>query len=99
MSAAATLSDYQRDRQTARTVGGVRLQAGRWASGTVHAFWLWVGDTTIRTWCDVEAELLQDGARQTTDLISCLQCGQASWLAISDHATQAEAETDGGAKR
>lgn len=70
--------DYLRDVQTRRTVGGVRLNPEHWASVTVHAHRTWTSQHTIETWCGIEADM-EAGARQTTDLISCLQCGQASW--------------------
>lgn len=74
-------SNYQRDRATQRTVVGVRLNPTHWASVTVHAFRQWTGAATLQTWCGITADL-EDGARQTTDLISCTQCSQASWKAL-----------------
>ena len=72
---------YVRDWSTARTIAGVRLNPTHWAGVTVHAFHVWTGEHVLLTWCGIEANL-EDGARQTTDLISCLSCGQASWEAL-----------------
>lgn len=35
----------------------------------------------MTVWCGIEVDLA-DGARQTTDLVSCLQCGEASYQAV-----------------
>lgn len=74
----------ERDRATTRTMGGVRLKPGHWASVTVHAHRTWLSEHSMTLWCGIEANF-EDGARQTTDLISCLGCGQASldaWRAL-----------------
>lgn len=47
---------------------------------TVHAHRQWTGNNTMLLWCGIEADF-SAGARQTTDLISCVQCAQASWTA------------------
>ena len=75
------MSTYARDHETTRTVGGVRTATGHWSAKTVHAFHRWTGDTTLETHCGLTVDLAEGGA-QTTDMISCLQCGQASWGAF-----------------
>lgn len=70
-----------RDRQVARTTGGVYVKAGHWASRTVHSFHRYTGETTLLTWCDLTVDLSEGGAL-TTDLIGCLQCSEASWRAL-----------------
>ena len=70
----------ERNRATTRTMAGVRLKPGHWASVTVHAHRTWISDTTMTLWCGIEADF-EDGARQTTDLVTCVQCAQASLLA------------------
>jgi len=71
----------ERDRQTVKAVCGVRTNPGHWANTVVHSFRRWLDDHTVETWCDLTVDLA-DGARQTTDLISCLACGQGSWRAF-----------------
>lgn len=70
-----------RDHKTSQTVSGVYLKAGHWAASTVHAFRHWTGETTLKTWCGIEANLA-DGARHTTEIINCVQCGQASLIGM-----------------
>lgn len=82
-AATAVLSVADRDRQTVRTACGVRTDPTHWASATVHAHRTWTGEATILTWCGLDVDL-SAGARQTTDLVSCLSCGRASWLAFRD---------------
>ena len=77
------MNAYQRDCETRREVGGVRTNPSHWANISVHAFRHWLGESTLITHCDIEIDVARDG-RQTTDLISCLQCGQASWLATQE---------------
>jgi hypothetical protein len=72
-----TATYAERDRQTTRTMGGVRLKAGHWASVTVHSHRTWTGPATMTLWCGIEADF-EDGAKQTTDLISCSGCGEQS---------------------
>lgn len=67
-----------RDHQTVRTACGVRMQPTHWANRTVHSFRTWTGEHMLVTWCGLDADL-ESGARQTTDTITCLACGQASW--------------------
>lgn len=67
-----------RDHQVVRTTGGVYVRPGHWAARMVHAFHRWTGETTLATWCDLTVDLSEGGAL-TTDLISCLQCAEASW--------------------
>jgi hypothetical protein len=69
---------YERNKQTARTAAGVRVKDGHWASKTVHAFREWTGESDLTTWCGLDVDL-SDGGRHTTDIITCLQCGEASW--------------------
>lgn len=71
------MSPALRDRQT---VCGVRLNPAHGAGTTVHAFKAFTGDTTLETQCGVAADF-EDGARQTTDLISCLGCAESSFQA------------------
>lgn len=71
----------RRDHQTAKTTAGVRVVPGHWGSVSVHAFRTWTGEATLTTWCGLEVDLSAGGAH-TTDLISCLQCSQASFDAI-----------------
>lgn len=78
---AVTYADHRRDMDTVRTAGGVRLNPEHWASVTVHSFRTWTGQTTLATWCGVAAAL-EDGARETKDLPTCLQCAEASWQAV-----------------
>lgn len=75
------VSAYARDQETRRKAAGVRVNPTHWASASVHAHRTWTGQTTMQTWCGIDVNL-EDGARQTTELISCLGCGQGSWLAF-----------------
>jgi hypothetical protein len=70
-----------RDREVVRTTGGVYVPPGHWAASSVHSFHRWTGQTTLVTWCGIDVDL-EDGARLTSDLITCLACGQASWQAL-----------------
>jgi hypothetical protein len=82
MSTTTTWAEHKRDRATARTAAGIRLNAAQhWATRSVHAFRRWTGETTAETWCGQQADF---GAadRQTIDLISCLSCSEASWRAF-----------------
>lgn len=72
---------YARDRETARTVAGVRVDPYHWASVNVHAMKTWVGDSEIETWCSLRVDVANGGA-QTTDLINCSGCATASWRAF-----------------
>lgn len=74
-------STYERNKQTARTAAGVRLNPDHWASRTVHAFREWTGESTLTTWCGIDVDLAA-GGRHTTDLIGCVQCSQASYDAL-----------------
>lgn len=69
-----------RDRETVRRACGVRVKPGHWANASVHSFLRWTGESSLLTWCGIEANTA-DGARLTTDLISCLQCAQNSLTA------------------
>ncbi len=62
-------------------MSGVRVKADHWASTTVHAFHHWTGETSILTWCGIEVNLA-DGGAHTRDLITCVQCPQASLQAF-----------------
>ncbi len=77
-SASAT---YARDIQTRRTVGGVRLSPQHILSKSVHAFRMWTDDRALVTWCGIPVDLA-DGGVQTTELISCQGCPEASWKAL-----------------
>lgn len=74
------LTAYHRDRETQRKVGAVRVNPQHWASINVHAFRTWTGEHSLSTWCGIEIDLA-DGARQTTDTITCSGCAEASWQA------------------
>lgn len=76
-----------RDHQTARTRAGVRVNPTHWSSVTVHAFWRWTSDAVLLTWCGIEVDLREGGAH-TTDLISCLGCGEASWRHLRGESAQ-----------
>lgn len=76
MAEAATA--YRRDHRTSQQTSGVWIKPGHWASTTVHAFHRWTGETSFVTWCGLEANTA-DGARLTTDVITCVQCPVA-WL-------------------
>lgn len=76
-----SVATYRRDRETTRSVAGVRTNPGHWAAQQVHAFRTWTDDRALVTWCGLDADLA-NGAYQTTDLISCQTCAQASWLAF-----------------
>mgnify|MGYP001557761715 CR=1 FL=1 len=80
---AAVLTPHERDRQTVRTVAGVRIAPGHWASTVVHAHRTWTGEHAMLTWCGLTADL-EAGARQTTDTINCLQCAEASWRTVRE---------------
>lgn len=71
---------YKRSCETASKIAGVRTNPQHWASAVVHSFREWTGEHTLATWCGLDVDL-KDGARQTTDLINCLSCGQGSWTA------------------
>ncbi|MCC7369676.1 MAG: hypothetical protein IT306_14700 [Chloroflexi bacterium] len=75
------MSAYERDQKTSRTVSGVWVKAGHWASSTVHAFRRWTGETELVTWCGISVNLA-DGGAHTRDHITCLQCPQASLQAF-----------------
>lgn len=78
MSAVAA---YRRDHQTVKVSAGVRVKPTHWASISVHAFHRWTGEHSLVTWCGIAVEL-GDGARLTTDLISCVQCPVGSMQAF-----------------
>lgn len=78
---------YVRALETARKIAGVRTNPEHWANAMVHAFRIWTGESTLLTWCGIEVDLTDKG-RQTTDLISCLQCGQGSWRAFRGEGEQ-----------
>lgn len=54
----------------------------------MHAFRRFVGVTSVETWCGVQADMVRDyasaepntGVKLTTDVITCLQCPQASLM-------------------
>ena len=78
------MSATERDQKTSRQTSGVRLNdPTHWATRTVHSFHHWRGETEVMTWCALTGNLA-DGARLTTDLVSCLGCGQASLLAVRE---------------
>lgn len=83
--AAAAVTGSQRDQKTSSETSGVWIKPGHWASVTVHAFWRWTGETALLTWCGLEANMA-DGARLTTDTITCVQCAQASLRGVMGHA-------------
>ena len=66
-----------RDHETSRRASGVRVNPTHWANAAVHAFHRWTGETELLTWCGLTVNLA-DGGAHTRDLITCLQCGQAS---------------------
>ena len=70
-----------RDHETAKRSPGLRTDPTHWANTPVHSFHRWSEGTTALTWCGIRVDLSAGGA-QTTDLISCLACGQASWEAV-----------------
>jgi hypothetical protein len=70
-----------RDHQVVRTTGGVYVRPGHWAAKTVHSFYRWTGATTLQTWCGIDVDL-EDKARLTPDLITCVSCAEASWQAL-----------------
>ena len=76
MAEAATA--YRRDQRTSESTSGAWLKPGHWASVTVHAFHRWTGETSFVTWCGIAANTA-DGARLTTDTITCLTCPGA-WM-------------------
>lgn len=71
----------ERDRTTTRTMGGVRLKPGHWANAPTHAHRRWLTDTTMELWCGPIADF-EDGAKQTESLVTCVQCAQASLVAL-----------------
>lgn len=71
------MNAYERNLKTSRTVSGVLVKAGHWASATVHAFRRWTGETELETWCGLSVNLA-DGGAHTRDHVTCLQCPQAS---------------------
>lgn len=75
------MTTYTRSRETARKMAGVMVAPGHWAAPTVHAFHQWTDEKTLATWCGVEVDLSVGGAH-TTDLITCVQCPQASLAAF-----------------
>lgn len=72
---------YRRDKETAASVAGVRLSPTHILSKSVHAHRTWLSDSVALTWCGIEADMSK-GAKQTTDLISCLSCPEASLRAF-----------------
>jgi hypothetical protein len=76
-----SLKAYRRDRETARKIAGVMVAPGHWAARTVHAFRRWIDDKTLVTWCGISVDLTNGGA-QTMNLITCVQCPQASLAAF-----------------
>lgn len=75
------IAQYNRSRETARTAAGVRLPPSHTLSMSVHAFHRWTGEHELVTWCGI-AVSVEDGARITTDTITCLGCPQASLQAF-----------------
>lgn len=73
-----------RDRQVVRTTGGVYVAPGHWAARMVHSFRRWAGESMVETWCGLRVDV-QEGGALTTDLITCLSCGQASWMAAREN--------------
>lgn len=71
---------YTRDRETARTLAGIRLDPIDLSRGSVHLFETWIGETMAVTACGEEADF-NERARQTRDTISCSACAEASWRA------------------
>lgn len=74
---------YWRDVETRRRAAGVRTDPTHWASAVVHAHHKWLTESTLLTWCGIEVDVAEKG-RQTTDTISCLQCGESSWKALRE---------------
>ena len=72
---------YRRDHETAKVSSGVRVNPTHWASISVHAFHRSTGEKTLVTWCGIEVDLSAGGAH-TTDIITCLACGEASLKAF-----------------
>ena len=66
-----------RDKKTSAQTSGVMLKPGHWASAPIHSFRSWTGETELQTWCGLKANMA-DGARLTTEIVSCVQCAQAS---------------------
>jgi hypothetical protein len=77
---AETSTLEQRNRETRRGAGGVRVEP-LWPHARVHAFQRYTSDTTLLTWCGIVADL-QDGAETTTRLINCSDCARASLEAV-----------------
>jgi len=66
-----------RDQATSEKASGVRVNRRDWAGKSVHSFHRWTGETTLLTWCGLSVNLA-DGGAHTRDLVTCLQCAQAS---------------------
>lgn len=75
------MSPYQRDKETAKKIAGVMVAPGHWAATTVYAFHRWTDETAVVTWCGLAVDLAAGGA-QTMNLITCVQCPQASLAAF-----------------
>ena len=75
-----TIAAERRNKDTVRTVAGVRTDPSHWANTPIHSFRTWTGDRTLVTWCGIPIDLAA-GAFQTTDTVTCLQCGEASFQA------------------
>jgi hypothetical protein len=73
--------DHARDAATVRSACGVRLSPDHILSKSVHSFRQWIGDSEASVWCGIECDVSQ-GARLTTETITCLSCSEASWLAF-----------------
>jgi hypothetical protein len=84
-----------RDAATAAAVAGVYLNPTHGGSRTVHAFRTWTGERTLETWCAIAAGLA-DGAHQTTDVISCVQCAEASYQDMLAWVRPIRLSADGG---
>lgn len=72
----------ERDQKTSATKSGVRVPP-IWPGARVHAFYCWTGETTLITWCNLEANLA-DGAEQTTAFVNCRDCARASLNAVRE---------------
>jgi hypothetical protein len=70
-----------RDHKTSQQTSGVILKPGHWSSAPIHSFHHWTGETEVVTYCGLAANMA-DGARLTREIVNCVQCGQASLLAI-----------------
>lgn len=71
----------ERDQKTSQQTSGVMLKPGHQMSRWIHSFKHWTGETELVTWCGLTANTA-DQAHLTREIINCVQCGQASLMAI-----------------